>query len=82
VENSRCFGVYDANGRQVAFARVITDNATMFYLCDVIVDESYRGAGIGKTMVESIVQSEELRGLAGHLATEDAFGFIRKVRFP
>ncbi|MDB4868337.1 MAG: GCN5-related N-acetyltransferase [Cohnella sp.] len=81
VENSRCFGVYDANGRQVAFARVITDNSTMFYLCDVIVDESYRGSGIGKTMVESIVQSDELRGLSGHLATVDAFGLYEKYGF-
>lgn len=81
VENSRCFGVYDRQGRQVAFARIITDDATMYYLCDVIVDEAYRGKGIGKKMVRSIVESEDLRGLTGYLATDDAHGLYEKYGF-
>jgi GNAT superfamily N-acetyltransferase len=81
IENSRCFGVYDKDGGQVAFARAITDGATMFYLCDVIVDENHRGAGIGKMMVGAIVASEEFRGLSGQLATDDAHGLYEQYGF-
>ncbi|WP_370636471.1 GNAT family N-acetyltransferase [Cohnella sp. CFH 77786] len=81
IENSRCYGVYDAEGRQVAFARVITDGATAYYLCDVFVDENHRGSGIGKAMVEAIIGSEELKGITGMLATADAHGLYEKYGF-
>ena len=42
IANSLCFGVY-AGERQVGFARVVTDYATFAWLCDVFVDEAYRG---------------------------------------
>lgn len=59
---SRCFGVYErGTGRQVAFARVVTDGATFGWLADVIVDPQRRGQGLGKLLVEGIV--EELDGL-------------------
>ncbi|GIP32149.1 GNAT family N-acetyltransferase [Paenibacillus sp. J2TS4] len=82
IQNSICYGVYH-HAKQIGFARVITDGATLYYLCDVIIDEDYRGQGIGKKLVEVIVHSEELRGLTGVLGTQDAhglyepFGFIR-----
>ncbi|TJY42733.1 GNAT family N-acetyltransferase [Cohnella pontilimi] len=81
VANSRCYGVYDRQGRQVAFARAITDAATAYYLCDVIVDEAHRRSGIGTKLVQSIVESEELRGLFGYLATDDAHGLYEKFGF-
>jgi hypothetical protein len=36
VQHSLCFGVY-AGGRQVGFARVVTDYATYGYIADVFV---------------------------------------------
>ena len=36
VRNSLCFGLYEG-GRQVGFARVVTDQATFAYLADVFV---------------------------------------------
>jgi len=45
IEHSLCFGVYDGNGVQVGFARVVSDFATVAYLGDVFVLESYRGRG-------------------------------------
>lgn len=81
IENSRCYGVYDREGRQVAFARVITDSATMYYLSDVVVDESLRGTGVGKRLVEAIVSSEEYRGLTGNLVTADAHALYEKFGF-
>lgn len=36
IETSYCYGVYCEN-KQIAFARVITDEATFYYICDVFV---------------------------------------------
>ncbi|UJF34957.1 GNAT family N-acetyltransferase [Paenibacillus hexagrammi] len=82
IENSMCFGVYHED-KQIAFARIVTDYATMYYLADVYVDEQYRGQGIGKALVQEIIHCEELQGLTGLLGTKDAhelyeqFGFER-----
>src|SRR5271154_6707296 len=55
VRNSLCFGVYERRGgRQVAFARVVTDRATVSWICDVVVDEKQRGKGIGKLLMASV----------------------------
>src|SRR6476660_1957870 len=51
VEHSLCFGVYDGSGRQVGFARVISDLATYAYIADVFVLESHRGRGLGKALM-------------------------------
>ena len=47
IANSLCFGVYDGD-RQMGFARVVTDYATFAWLCDVFIDATYRGQGLGK----------------------------------
>lgn len=81
IAGSHCYGVYGPDGCQVGFARVLTDFATMYYMCDVIVDEQLRGTGIGKALVDAMIQSEELRGLGGVLATLDAHGLYEKYGF-
>lgn len=54
----------------------------MYWLCDVFIDEDYRGKGIGKKLIETIVNYDELQGLNGLLGTADAhslyeqFGFV------
>lgn len=80
IENSICYGVYDGK-KQIGFARVVTDHATMYWLCDVFVDEEYRGKGIGKKLVESITGSEELKNLMGLLGTKDAHELYRQYAF-
>src|ERR1700730_10747509 len=67
IEHSICYGVYH-EGRQIAFARIVTDHTTVYWLCDVFIDDEYRGQGIGKKLIETITQSEQLRGLMGILA--------------
>jgi GNAT superfamily N-acetyltransferase len=71
IENSLCFGVYEGN-RQVGFARVVTDYATMYWLCDVFIDEEYRGKGLGKKLVSHITEFEPIKNLTATLATKDA----------
>lgn len=82
IEHSFCFGVYHCD-KQIGFARVITDWATTYWLCDVVINEKYRGKGIGKKLVQTIIECEELTGLSGFLGTADAhqlyerYGFVR-----
>jgi Acetyltransferase (GNAT) domain len=54
IEGSLCFGLFHRN-RQVGFARVITDCATIAYLGDVFVLKDYRGRGLAKWLMECVV---------------------------
>ncbi len=80
IENSICFGVYH-NGNQVGFARMVTDMATMYWLCDVFIDEKYRGKGLGKKLIKYIVESDNFKGLFGILGTRDAHGLYEIFGF-
>lgn len=42
----------------IAFARLVTDGATMYYLCDVFVLDEYRGQGISKKLIDTIVNAQ------------------------
>lgn len=78
IANSLCFGVYDGD-RQIGFARVVTDYATFAWLCDVFVDAAYRGHGLGKQLVETVVAHPELQGMRNFiLATRDAHELYRQ----
>jgi GNAT superfamily N-acetyltransferase len=80
IQNSACYGVYHES-RQIGYARVVTDYATVFYLCDVFIDEDYRGQGIGKKLIESLVASDELKDLFGFLGTRDAHELYKQYGF-
>jgi len=82
IEHSLCFGIYDGTGLQVAFARVITDFATIAYLGDVFVLESHRGRGLSKWMMECITQHPALQGLRRWiLLTRDTHGLYSQFGF-
>lgn len=53
----------DTAGRVLAYARVITDHATFAYLCDVVVDPSFRGRGLGSGLVAYVDARPDLQGL-------------------
>jgi predicted GNAT family N-acyltransferase len=80
IKNSLCYGIYFEQ-KLIGFARVITDNATMYWLCDVFIDEEFRGKHLGKRLIQCIVQSPELAGLVGILATKDAHGLYEQYGF-
>jgi GNAT superfamily N-acetyltransferase len=82
IEHALCFGVYDGRGAQVGFARVISDFATVAYIGDVFVLDSHRGRGLGKWLMESIMQHPALQGLRRWiLTTRDAHGLYSQVGF-
>lgn len=81
VEHSRCYGVYTQDDYLVGHARVVTDYVTTYYLCDVVVDEAFRGQGIGRMLVRAVVEDSELEGLYGMLHTHDMEDFYKKLGF-
>lgn len=83
IKNSLSYAVFDSNNDcLIAFARVITDYATMYYLTDVIVDINYRRKGIGKILLDWIVGNEEVLDVKyGMLTTRDAEDLYKKYGF-
>jgi predicted GNAT family N-acyltransferase len=80
IENSICIGIY-LKEEMIGFARVVTDYATMYWLCDVIIDKKYRKNGLGTKLIEIITKMKELEGMFGILATSDAHGLYEKYGF-
>jgi len=82
IEHSLCFGVYDGSGVQVGFARVVSDFATVAYIGDVFVLESHCGCGLGRWLIDCIMQHPALQGLRRWiLLTRDAHGLYEQFGF-
>ncbi|HYO95540.1 MAG TPA: GNAT family N-acetyltransferase [Polyangiaceae bacterium] len=62
LAGSLCFGLY-ADSRQLGFARVVTDRATLGFLTDVVIDEPFQGQGLGNWLVRVACSHPELHGL-------------------
>jgi len=81
MDNSLNFGLFH-NEKQVGYARVITDFHTLSYLCDVIIDEEYRGKGLGKMLMKEVLDYPELKTIKRWLLfTKDAHGLYRQFGF-
>ena len=81
IEGSICFAIYH-NGRQVGFARMVSDCATFGYLADVFIIEEYRGKGLSKLLMEEIINYPAFQPLRRWmLATRDAHGLYKQFGF-
>ena len=81
ITNSICFGLFN-EGRQIGFARVVTDKATFAYLGDVFILSEFRGRGLSKWLMDAIISHPDLQGLRRWvLATRDAHELYRKFGF-
>ncbi len=81
IQHSLCFAAY-LDGRQIGFARVVTDYATFAYVADVFVVPEHRGRGISKLLLRAILEHPELQGLRRFLlATHDAHGLYAQFGF-
>lgn len=92
IKNSVCFGLYrrapwDPNStvpvmdKQIGFARIVTDDATHAWLCDVIVESGYRKRGLGKFLMSVIVEHPVAKTRPLLLHTRDAHAFYAKFGF-
>ncbi len=80
IKSCECFGVYHSS-TQIGFARVLTDYVCLFYVFDVIIHPDYRGKGLGKKLMQCIVNNSHFKNLRGMLATQDAHGLYEKYGF-
>ncbi len=81
IDNSICFGVYKQNVL-AGFARVVTDEATFAYICDVFILPEHRGFGLSKWLLQTILAHPDLQGLRRwSLATADAQGLYNQFGF-
>ncbi len=82
IRASLCVGAYGTAGEQLAFARVVTDGATFGYLCDLFVLPGHQGGGLGKAVMQFIVDHPVVKSLGRLLlATSDAHGLYAKSGF-
>ena len=81
IAQSHALGVY-RGGEQIGFARAITDYSTFAWLADVWVDESSRGQGLGRQMVQWFVDHPDFQGIRRiMLNTRDAHGVYAALDF-
>ena len=81
IRHSLCFSVL-VDGRQVGFARVVSDHAVFAYLMDVFILPDWRGRGLSKQLMRTIVAHPELQGLRLFLLrTTDAHGLYEQFGF-
>jgi GNAT superfamily N-acetyltransferase len=83
LQQSVSFGLYDGD-RQIGFARLVTDQATFAWLCDVVIDPEYRGRKLGRWLIECVLSHPAAQVSQQLLRTKDAqllyeeFGFRRQ----
>lgn len=80
INNSICFSLFH-NKIQVGFGRVVTDFASVAYISDVIIDPEHRGKGLGKWLVNIIVNDPRWRNIFQLLVTDDAHSLYKKSGF-
>jgi N-acetylglutamate synthase-like GNAT family acetyltransferase len=81
IQNSLVFGVYDSN-KQIGVARVVTDYSIFAYLCDVFIHEDYRAHGLGKWLIQTILEHPDLKEMRRWvLVTNDAHGLYKQYGF-
>jgi GNAT superfamily N-acetyltransferase len=78
IENSLCFGVYEGD-EQVGFVRVVTDGATVGWICDMFILSSHRSHGLGKWLLECMMEYPDIKSLRRILLnTRDAHNLYIK----
>lgn len=80
LQNSLVFALLDG-GKQIGIARVVTDRATVGYLCDVVISDDYRAQGLGKWFLACILAHPDLEHCRIDLFTKDAQDFYRAFGF-
>jgi GNAT superfamily N-acetyltransferase len=78
---ARVVGLYAADGRQLGFARVVSDRHTVSYLADVYVLEEARGRGFGLELVRFTVDGGPLAATKWMLHTRDMHRLYARLGF-
>lgn len=78
---ARVVGLYTDDGRQLGFARVVSDGHTVSYLADVYVLDEARGLGFGLELVRFAVDEKPLSQTKWLLHTRDMHPLYAKLGF-
>lgn len=85
LRHSLNFGVYyksEMGEYQIGLARIVTDYAVVAYLCDVYILEEHRGHGLGKWLIDTMLNDPALKSVVRFLlATRDAHGLYAQFGF-
>jgi predicted GNAT family N-acyltransferase len=75
------FGLYDGEN-QIGYAQVLTNFTSFAYLGNVFVLENYRGQGLSKWLMATVMAHPELQVIRRWLlATQDAHGLYKQFGF-
>jgi GNAT superfamily N-acetyltransferase len=78
----RVVGAYaEFSGELVGFARAVSDAVSFAYLADVFVLPAHRGHGIGRMLLEKMIDDGPGSRFRWILNTRDAHGLYRKFGF-
>ena len=81
IKHSLCFGAY-TEGRQIGFARVVTDYVRFAHILDVFVLAEFRGRGLGKLLMKELLSHPALASIVRFtLGTKDAHGLYAQFGF-
>jgi N-acetylglutamate synthase-like GNAT family acetyltransferase len=81
IDNSLNFGVY-LDGKQIGYARLVTDYCIFAYLMDVFIDEKHRGKGYSKQLMQYTMKHESIKDVkVWRLATTDSHGLYKQFGF-
>jgi N-acetylglutamate synthase-like GNAT family acetyltransferase len=86
-KSSICFGMYEGDpvkekAKQIGFVRAVTDFVRFAWIMDVFVLPEYRGRGLSKWMMETMVEQSELKDVRKMmLCTYDAHGLYEQYGF-
>ena len=80
VKTSLCFTLL-SNKLQIGFGRAVTDTVTLSWIADIVILPEHRGKGLGKWMMECIVNHPDIRDTQKVLQTRDAHEYYEKFGF-
>lgn len=81
LQNSLVFGLYKDH-KQIGLARVVSDYSIFAYLCDVFIHEDYRAHGLGKWLIQTVMEHPDLREIRRWvLVTNDAHELYKQFGF-
>ncbi|MEP2780999.1 MAG: GNAT family N-acetyltransferase [Pseudoruegeria sp.] len=80
-ETSFCVGAL-LDGKQIGFARAVSDTVTCSYVRDLVVFKDFRGRGYGRRLMNGLIDHPELGDVRSwFLGTKDAHAFYEGSGF-
>jgi len=80
IDNSLCFSLY-RSAEQVGFARVVTDHTVFSWLSDLVITPELRGRGLGKWLLQCILNYPAISKTQFVLQTRDAHHLYESFGF-